>query len=96
MCGIAGGYKETAQVVERMLDRIKHRGPDGDGIKNHGPAVHGHARLALVDLTDASSQPFLRKGSTLTFNGELWNYRKLRAVMQADGETFDSSGDTEV
>jgi len=96
MCGIAGAYQETAQVVEQMLDRIKHRGPDGDGLKVHGPAIHGHVRLALVDLTDASSQPFLRNGSTLTFNGELWNYRDLRAVMQAGGETFATSGDTEV
>jgi len=96
MCGIAGAYKETITTVEKMLDRIRHRGPDGDGIKTHGQAVHGHVRLALVDLSDASNQPFLQNDSTLTFNGELWNYRALREAMQADGETFTTSGDTEI
>lgn len=96
MCGIAGAYQEAAGTVERMLERIRHRGPDGDGIKTHGPAVHGHVRLALVDLSSASSQPFERNATTLTFNGELWNYQELRASMQADGETFITTGDTEV
>lgn len=96
MCGIAGAYNETVATVEKMLHQIKHRGPDGDGIKIHDLAIHGHVRLALVDLSDASSQPFLRHGTTLTFNGELWNYRELREGMQADGEVFTTSGDTEV
>ena len=97
MCGIAGAVgSESEARVNRMLDRIQHRGPDGRGIKDHGGVVHGHVRLALVDLTAASSQPFTREGSTLTFNGEVWNFRELRKKLEAQGEIFQTCGDTEV
>ena len=96
MCGIAGATNEGEQLAWEMLRRIKHRGPDGEGVVTHGIAAHGHVRLSLVDLSDASAQPFIRNGSTLTFNGEIWNYRELRAKLQAEGATFATSGDTEV
>lgn len=93
MCGIAGGTGVTEDTVAAMLRRIQHRGPDGSGIHAAGSAVHGHVRLALVDLTAASSQPFKEGGSTLTFNGEVWNYRELRDRL---GGEFKTTGDTEV
>lgn len=93
MCGIAGGYDATTQVVEQMLNRIAHRGPDGRGIHAHGLMVHGHVRLALVDLSDQSAQPFQHQGITLSFNGEIWNYRELR---QKSPHSFKTTGDTEV
>jgi asparagine synthase (glutamine-hydrolysing) len=93
MCGIAGGTRVSEEIVARMLDRIRHRGPDGSGIKSAGDAVHGHVRLALVDLTPASAQPFVVGGSTLTFNGEVWNYRSLRDRLSG---SFATTGDTEV
>lgn len=96
MCGIAGAFNGTVIEVEEMLNRIIHRGPDGRGITVHDQAVHGHVRLALVDLTEASAQPFKGKASTLTFNGELWNYRKLRSELQDLGFEFKTTGDTEV
>ena len=96
MCGIAGAFNGTVIEVEEMLNRIIHRGPDGKGITVQDQAVHGHVRLALIDLTEASAQPFKGKGSTLTFNGELWNYRKLRSELQALGFEFKTTGDTEV
>ena len=96
MCGIAGAFNGTVIEVEEMLNRIIHRGPDGRGITAHDQAVHGHVRLALVDLTEASAQPFKGKASTLTFNGELWNYRKLRSELQDLGFEFKTTGDTEV
>jgi asparagine synthase (glutamine-hydrolysing) len=96
MCGIAGAFNGTVIEVEEMLNRIIHRGPDGKGITVHNQTIHGHVRLALVDLTEASAQPFKRKGSTLTFNGELWNYRKLRPELQDLGFEFKTTGDTEV
>ena len=82
--------------MQIMLDRIQHRGPDGRGVYEHGGVIHGHVRLALVDLSSASAQPFRRDGSTLTFNGEVWNYRKLREELSALGHTFTTTGDTEV
>jgi asparagine synthase (glutamine-hydrolysing) len=96
MCGIAGAFNGTVIEVEEMLNRIIHRGPDGKGITVHKQTIHGHVRLALVDLTEASAQPFKLKGSSLTFNGELWNYRKLRSELQDLGFEFKTTGDTEV
>lgn len=103
MCGLAGVAAQTVQapavVVGAMLDRIAHRGPDGRGVKDAGNGVvHGHVRLSLVDLTEASAQPFVRGASVLSFNGEIWNYRELRAELEEtyDGEVFLTVGDTEV
>jgi len=96
MCGIAGAFNGTAIQVEEMLNKIIHRGPDGKGITVHDQTIHGHVRLALVDLTEASAQPFRREGSTLTFNGELWNYVQLRSELQHLGSKFKTTGDTEV
>ena len=96
MCGIAGAIGGRPEQVERMMQRIKHRGPDGIGLQVTGEAVHGHVRLALVDLTTASSQPFQRGQGTLSFNGEVWNFRELRRELEAQGETFTTTGDTEV
>jgi asparagine synthase (glutamine-hydrolysing) len=96
MCGLAGAINEGARVVTEMLSRIQHRGPDGQGVKEHGAVIHGHVRLALIDLSAASSQPFVRASTTLTFNGEIWNHSDLRAELKAAGAEFLTSGDTEV
>lgn len=96
MCGIMGVMNGNRQQVERMLHRLKHRGPDGSGIVECGSAIHGHVRLALVDLTPLSAQPFRRSESVLSFNGEIWNFRELRGELEAKGDRFVSSGDTEV
>lgn len=95
MCGIAGTFGTDADI-SAMLDRIAHRGPDGRGVMANSGAMHGHVRLSLVDLSDASSQPFAHKGATLTFNGEIWNYRELREELINIGEKFRTTGDTEV
>lgn len=93
MCGIAGIFNGTAIDVEIMLDRIQHRGPDGMGIHENGDVIHGHVRLSLVDLSSASDQPFVIGNTTLTFNGEIWNYRELKSGLN---DAFISTGDTEV
>lgn len=95
MCGIAGSLRLTVDV-EAMLDRISHRGPDGRGLEEHGDAKHGHVRLSLLDLSDASAQPFRAGGCTLSYNGELWNHSELRKALQAEGCQFRTTGDTEV
>jgi asparagine synthase (glutamine-hydrolysing) len=100
MCGIAGSFAWGAFEIEQALDRIAHRGPDGRGIKRVGDAVHGHVRLSLVDLSDASAQPFVvasgSVGGVLSFNGEVWNHKAVRADLEAEGCQFRTRGDTEV
>lgn len=95
MCGIAGAHRSTWNV-DAALARIRHRGPDGSGTAQEGATVHGHVRLAVLDLTDASAQPFRYCGGLLTFNGEVWNYRELREELRALGHEFRTTGDTEV
>jgi asparagine synthase (glutamine-hydrolysing) len=96
MCGIFGTYLNPTESIERGLERLRHRGPDGSGIAEAEPARHGHVRLALLDLTTASAQPFRHRGGLLSFNGEIWNYRELRAELAELGHTFSTAGDTEV
>jgi Glutamine amidotransferase domain len=95
VCGIFGTFLSDASV-EQGLERLRHRGPDGAGILRAGDAVHGHVRLALLDLTSASAQPFRYRGGVLSFNGEVWNYRELRAELGALGHVFQTTGDREV
>lgn len=96
MCGLLGGYNAPTFDVSTRLELIRHRGPDASGVVASGPAVHGHVRLSLVDLTDASDQPFHLGQGVLSFNGEIWNYREVRAELEALGRVFRTSGDTEV
>ncbi len=100
MCGIFGTFgRDDLGEVDAGLDRLAHRGPDGRGVARAGEAIHGHVRLSLVDLTDASAQPFVlpgTNGGVLSFVGEVWNHRELRTGLEAVGERFTSAGDTEV
>lgn len=93
MCGIAGGTRTTQTYVETMLDRIRHRGPDGDGVHACGDVIHGHVRLSLVDLSTAASQPFKTPKSVIAFNGEIWNWRELKKQLKGK---YQSQSDTEV
>jgi asparagine synthase (glutamine-hydrolysing) len=102
MCGIAGCYQQAdgRKLTDVMTDRIGHRGPDARGVWSHEDervSLHlGHRRLSIIDLSTAADQP-LRKGNlTLAYNGELYNFKELRARLQADGVTFVTSSDTEV
>lgn len=104
MCGIAGfvwGTECDATAVgEGMVRRLHHRGPDARG---HSPlpggrGVFAHTRLKIIDLSERAAQPFVsRDGRTiLTFNGEIYNFRDLRADLERRGVAFRSSSDTEV
>ena len=102
MCGIAGCYQQSdgRKLTDVMTDRIAHRGPDADGVWSHEDAqvsVHlGHRRLSIIDLSAAADQP-LRKGSlVLCYNGELYNFRELRQLLQEAGAAFATTSDTEV
>jgi asparagine synthase (glutamine-hydrolysing) len=104
MCGIVGVVSSEPIQERRWLlagrDALRHRGPDGAGEwwAADARAWLGHRRLAIIDLTPAGAQPMLDRGGdlALTFNGEIYNYRELRADLAARGHTFVSDGDTAV
>lgn len=109
MCGIAGAVALAAvpdrmsqpldRVVECMAKSLAHRGPDGSGLWKapSGRLALAHRRLAIIDLTDSGRQPMDYAGRFwITFNGELYNFRELRAELRALSHSFRSESDTEV
>jgi asparagine synthase (glutamine-hydrolysing) len=107
MCGIAGihAYLDVASAVDRaelrrINDRMAARGPDGSGLwlSADGRTGFGHQRLAIIDLSAAGAQPMHSACGryTITFNGEIYNYRELRDELATRGHTFRSGSDTEV
>lgn len=106
MCGIAGiaglnaithiaKEPDAARIVRRMNEALAHRGPDNDGLFQGSDAVLGHRRLGIIDLSAASDQPMTTPDGrwTIVFNGEIYNYRKLRAELDVP---WRSGGDAEV
>jgi asparagine synthase (glutamine-hydrolysing) len=82
-----------------MSELVAHRGPDGEGIRLFdGPArlAVAHRRLAIIDLSSEANQPFEKDGLVIVYNGELYNYRELRAELQTAGIGFRTRSDTEV
>jgi asparagine synthetase B (glutamine-hydrolysing) len=102
MCGIAGCYQQAdgQKLVDIMTDRIAHRGPDSAGTWNHEDGQVsvqlGHRRLSIIDLSAAADQPLTKHGLTMVYNGELYNYRALRAELISRGVRFTTNSDTEV
>jgi asparagine synthase (glutamine-hydrolysing) len=103
MCGLAGevrldGSRADVAAVERMAATMSDRGPDDAGLWSSGPVAIGHRRLKIIDLSAASGQPITDSAAGLTgvFNGCIYNYRELRAELQAKGHRFFSHGDSEV
>ncbi len=84
--------------MRRMSARLRARGPDDEGLYSNGAIALGHRRLAIIDLSPKSHQPFvdLATGLTIVFNGTIYNYPELRETLIARGHQFTSSGDTEV
>jgi asparagine synthase (glutamine-hydrolysing) len=103
MCGITGVYNldgrpVVAGVVRAMTDSLIHRGPDGEGFYVDGPVGLGHRRLAIIDLSAAGRQPMANETGDviITYNGEIYNFQKLRVQLEALGHQFHSQTDTEV
>jgi asparagine synthase (glutamine-hydrolysing) len=107
MCGIAGifSYGSDAPRVSRaeflrLRDTMAARGPDGAGewIGEDGAVGLAHRRLAIIDLSPGGAQPMetARGTSVISFNGEIYNYKELRAELEQKGETFRTQSDTEV
>ncbi|MFE8033058.1 asparagine synthase (glutamine-hydrolyzing) [Thiohalocapsa marina] len=101
MCGILGCYGTVgAEPLTRAMDRIAHRGPDDSGVYHDADAGIGlgHRRLSIVDLSVAGHQPMLSADGSvvLVFNGEIYNFRELRAELEDQGIGFQGHSDTEV
>ncbi len=99
MCGIVGlvTKKEKENTIKLMNDRIKHRGPDGDGYFIDGDVALGHRRLSIIDLSTGDQPMFNEDGSVVTvFNGEIYNYHELKEELIALGHDFKTKSDTEV
>ncbi|MGZ8848015.1 MAG: asparagine synthase (glutamine-hydrolyzing) [Pyrinomonadaceae bacterium] len=97
MCGIAGYTgREIPGLMTRMMDLIRHRGPDDDG-QHHDRDVHlGMVRLSIIDLS-GGHQPIANEDETIhvVFNGEIFNYVELKAELEAKGHQFKTNSDTE-
>ncbi len=101
MCGIAGIVNFRAEnldceVMRRMIDVLRHRGPDDEGIFTARGVLLGHVRLSIIDVA-GSRQPLSNEDGSIwvTFNGEIYNYRQLRKDLIAMGHDFKTLGDTE-
>ncbi|MCB2193103.1 MAG: asparagine synthase (glutamine-hydrolyzing) [Deltaproteobacteria bacterium] len=104
MCGIFGyfsppGGQADASACARATALMAHRGPDADGQwqSADGVVFLGHRRLSIIDLSSAANQPMLSpSGKVLVYNGEIYNFRELRAELESLGQSFSTSSDTEV
>ena len=98
MCGIVGIYSKKnnkGQVIKKMADRIRHRGPDGEGYYEDDEIALGHRRLSIIDI-DGGSQPMYTEDKKLVvvFNGEIYNYLELKEELRE--YKFTTNSDTEV
>jgi asparagine synthase (glutamine-hydrolysing) len=103
MCGITGlitrdGSPPSEEMLRRMTDAIRHRGPDADGVWVAPGVGLGHRRLAILDLSPTGAQPMHTEDGTLAivYNGEIYNYQELRVELEKQGSVFRSTSDTEV
>jgi asparagine synthase (glutamine-hydrolysing) len=98
ICGVAGGASERERpLVAAMSAVLGHRGPDDAGLEARAGAVLGNRRLAILDRTTAGHQPLGPvAGVWITYNGEVYNFRELRHLLERDGHVFRSETDTEV
>ncbi len=106
MCGLAGFFDmasrvsrpDSAAIAARQIATIRHRGPDAMGLHVGAGVTLAHARLSIIDTSEAANQPMLDGTGKLAvvFNGEIYNFRELRAELAGRGHTFRTRSDTEV
>lgn len=100
MCGIAGivdNERDKKGIMEKMLKRIAHRGPDASALYEWENTIIGHCRLSIVD-PEKGTQPFHNPSGTLSvvFNGEIYNFKELKKEAEEKGIEFRTESDTEV
>ena len=93
MCGFVGFINRIDNsnvVLEKMMDRIKHRGPDAEGSYIDSNIALGHRRLSIIDVSSQGDQPIYNEDSSmvLVFNGEIYNYKKIREKLVEAGHVF--------
>src|SRR5438270_4201226 len=97
MCGIAVyNGTEIPELMPRMMDRIRHRGPDDSGAYDDAKIHLGMVRLSIIDLS-GGHQPISNEDGTVwaIFNGEIFNYIELRSELESKGHQFKTNSDTE-
>ena len=96
ICGMVGYHGEREQVIHRMMEAIRHRGPDGEGTYFDDTAALGFRRLAIIDL-QTGDQPMFNENRevVLVFNGEIYNYKELREELSEKGHCFANRSDSE-
>jgi asparagine synthase (glutamine-hydrolysing) len=100
MCGIAGFNWPDQRMVKTMMDTLRHRGPDDEGYYVNDEVSLGHRRLSILDLSEMGRQPMAYEHDgrrvKVVFNGEIFNFRKVRQALEAKGYRFRTGSDTEV
>ena len=101
MCGIAAivslsNSSLPSSWIEKMNERVTHRGPDSEGIFLDKNFALGHRRLSIVDTSAAANQPLHYKDLVITYNGEVYNFPEIRAELKKYGYQFRTTSDTEV
>jgi asparagine synthase (glutamine-hydrolysing) len=101
MCGLIAAFSNASisdNAIYAALLRMARRGPDGEGVWREAGTVLGHRRLAVLDLDPRAAQPMhsICGRYAIVFNGEIYNFHELRRELQARGETFRTTSDTEV
>ncbi len=101
MCGFVGftnHIDNSNQIIEAMMDTIRHRGPDASGKYIDSDIALGHRRLSIIDVTEQGNQPLYSEDGNLVlvFNGEIYNYREIREELREKGYRFHTNTDSEV
>lgn len=104
MCGITGVFshndngRKFFEALPDALATLRQRGPDYSATKGGDQFLFGHARLSIIDVSEASHQPYVSEDGryTLVFNGEIFNFREIRTELEKHGHAFRTSGDVEV
>lgn len=99
MCGIAGIVRHApSDSISKMVAAMHHRGPDDNGIYCDDGIALGMARLAVIDISSAGHQPMRNHNGSIwiVYNGETYNFRQERSILEGRGHRFESHSDTEV
>ena len=98
MCGISGFNFNRPDLIKKMNQKIRHRGPDQEDFYCLDGFSLGHTRLSIIDLSDKAKQPMFNEDRSLVlvFNGEIYNFQELREKLIKKGHQFLSQSDSEV